>query len=518
MAAPVLRFSGIGKSFGLVRVLEDISFELRPGEVHVLAGENGAGKSTLIKILAGIHRDYDGTLEYQGQPVRWSSPHDAQLHGISVIHQEMSLIGSLSVLDNLNLVERDACRARSFGSRHLIHRAAEKKRTQSLLSQLDLALTPADLARPVEQFPISVRNRLEIAKALAFDARVVVMDEPTSALDRPDVERLFVQIGTLRQAGCCVVYITHKMEEIYRIADRITVLRDGRYVGTAAAADCPAPQLVQWMIGRELSELYPPPLVPPGAALRLELEHFSVPDPAAPGRRAVQDFSLQLRAGEIVGIAGLPGSGAAELFRGLFGADGHPNGGRVRLDGDRFIPRHPADSIRRGLAYLTADRKTTGLILPLSIGENLSLAALPRYSPGGWLRPAQEASSGQAAARQLRIKFASLDQPVATLSGGNQQKVMLAKWLETAPKVLLLEDPTRGIDLGAKREIHRLIREWTAAGLAVLLISSELPELLGLSDRVIVLHRGAVTAELPGADITPERVLAAAMGAIPSAA
>ncbi len=517
MAAPVLRFSGIGKSFGPVRVLEDISFDLMPGEVHVLAGENGAGKSTLIKILAGIYPDYDGTLEYQGKPVRWSSPHDAQLHGISVIHQEMSLIGSLSVTDNLNLVERDL-RARSFGSNWLINRAAETKRTQALFAQLDLSLTAADLARPVEEFPISVRNRLEIAKALAFEARVVVMDEPTSALDRPDVERLFALIAALRQAGCCIVYITHKMEEIYRIADRITVLRDGRFVATATAADCPAPQLVQWMIGRELSELYPPPLAAPAATLRLELDHFSVHDTSAPARLAVQDLSLQLHAGEVLGIAGLPGSGAAELFRGLFGADDQRPGGNVRLDGAAFMPRSPADSIQRGLAYLTADRKTTGLVLPLSIADNLSLAALPRLSPGGWLRPAKEASRAQTAASQLHLKFASLDQAVGTLSGGNQQKVMLAKWMETGPKVLLLEDPTRGIDLGAKREIHRLIREWTAAGLAVLLISSELPELLGLSDRVIVLHRGVVTAELSGSSATPERVLAAAMGSPTSAA
>jgi len=517
MAAPLLKFSGIGQKFGPVRVLEDISFELQAGEVHVLAGENGAGKSTLIKILAGIHRDYEGALEYQGQPVRWASPHDAQLHGISVIHQEMSLIGSLNVIDNLNLVER-AGRARSLGATWFINESEEKTRTTALFDQLDLHLTAADLARPVEEFSLSVRNRMEIAKALAFEARIVVMDEPTSALDRPDVERLFTLIAQLRQRGCCIVYISHKMEEIYRIADRITVLRDGRYVGTATAAECPAPQLVRWMIGRELSELYPPPLRPPTAEVRLELEHVSVPHPTAPARLAVRDLSLQLRAGEIVGLGGLPGSGAAELFRGLFGADDLRCSGKIRLNGAAFSPRNPAHSIRRGLAYLTADRKTTGLVLPLSIAHNLSLASLPRLSPFGWLRPAQEAERGQAAVKQLSIKLASLEQAVATLSGGNQQKVMLAKWMETGPSVLLLEDPTRGIDLGAKREIHRLIREWTAAGLAVLLISSELPELLGLSDRVIVLHRGAVTAELTGAEATPERVLAAAMGSSASQA
>jgi ABC-type sugar transport system ATPase subunit len=510
MSRPFLEFRQVGKKFGANRVLQDVSFGLREGEVHVLAGENGAGKSTLIKILAGIHSDYEGRIELHGQPVRFASPQEANRAGISVIHQELSLVDPMSVLDNLQLGRE---RGRLGGL--WLDRRGETGRALELCRQLGLDFSAADLARPVEGFPLSVRNRIEIAKALAFDARILVMDEPTSALNRAEVEKLFSLVGTLRRRGCGILYITHKMEEIYRVADRITVLRDGRWVGTAAAADCLEPKLIRWMIGRELVPHSRRPAGGSGGGtgpFALEVEGLEVPDPH-PGRPpAVAGFSVRARPGEVVGIAGLQGSGASELFPGLFGAAGAACTGRVRLGGEDFRPRSPADSIRRGLSYLTADRKGSGLVPAMSVGHNITLASLARFSPGGLVAPAREREAAARQARSLGIRAAALEQPVATLSGGNQQKVVLAKWLETRPRVLLLEEPTRGVDIGAKTEIYALMTQWAAAGMAILLISSELPELLLLCDRILALHRGRVAAEFSAAEATPEAVLSAAMG------
>ena len=506
----LLQLSQIGKSFGAVRVLDGISLDLNAGEVHILAGENGAGKSTLIKILAGIHPDYDGTIELAGRPVRFATPHEANRQGISVIHQEMSLVDSMSVADNV-LLGREPAR---LGGAWL-DRAAQSERVLALCRQLGLTFTAADLARPVEQFSLSIKNRIEIAKALAFDARILVMDEPTSALDRAEAEKLFILIEALKRRGCGIIYISHKMEEIYRVADRITVLRDGRWVGTAPVQECPEPKLIQWMIGRGLSEYIPSRIDRPrmeGKRPRIEIQAFRVPNPDPSRADAVRNFSASVHAGEIVGVAGLQGAGGSELFQGLFGAYGGVCSGRVWIDGEPFRPRRPGDSIRRGLAHLTADRKSTGLVLGLSVEQNVSLASLSALSPGGWLRPGLER---QAATRQvgtLRIRLASLGQEAGTLSGGNQQKLVLAKWLETRPKVLLLEEPTRGVDIGTKHEIYSLMNQWSEEGLAILLISTDLLELLGLSDRIIVLHRGEITAFLDRGDATPEKILAAAMG------
>jgi ribose transport system ATP-binding protein len=367
----------------------------------------------------------------------------------------------------------------------------------------------------VERFPLSVKNRIEIGKALAFDARILVMDEPTSALSQSEVERLFELIATLKRRGCCIIYITHKMEEIYRVADRITVLRDGRIVGTAPASECPEPVLIERVIGRELAR-HTRPRPQPGAAPRgataLEVRGFRVPD-ADPGRPpAVCDFSVDVREGEIVGIAGLQGSGGTELFHGLFGALAFACSGSVRIGGGDFQPSSPGRSIRAGLSFLTADRKVSGLVPSMSVAHNITLASLPSVSPAGVMRPRLEGERASAQARALGIRASALDQPVSALSGGNQQKAVLAKWLETGPRVLLLEEPTRGVDIGAKAEIYRLMEGWAARGMAILLISSELPELLLLCDRILALHRGRVTAEFSREEATPERILAAAMG------
>jgi ABC-type sugar transport system ATPase subunit len=511
MPEKLLQLSDIGKRFGANRVLESVSFDLYAGEVHVLAGENGAGKTTLIRILAGIHPEHEGAIELGGRTVRFRNPIEASRHGISVIHQELSLVESMSVADNICL-GREPARAGGL----LLDRRAQLGRVGELCARLGLSFTREDLGRRAEQFPLSVRNRIEIAKALAGDARIIVMDEPTSALNHAEVEQLFALIGHLKGSGCGIIYITHKLEEIYRVADRITVLRDGRRVGTAAAADCPPPTLIRWMIGRDLAEQFAPragPAAPGARAPRLAVSRFTVPSPGAGRPPAVQDLSVAVHAGEIVGFAGLQGAGCSELFNGLFGAYGAVCGGRVEIDGEPVRPESPGASIRRGLAFLTGDRKNTGLVLGMSVERNVSLSSLPRVSPGGVLSPGLERSLAEHYVGALGIRLESVDQEAGALSGGNQQKVALAKWLATRPRVLLLEEPTRGVDVGAKHEIYGLLRGLAAEGLAILLISTEMPELLGLCDRVVALHRGRVMGIFDRSEATPERVLAAAMGA-----
>lgn len=498
---PLVVMSGITKRFGGVTVLEEVGFSVFSGEVHVLAGENGAGKSTLIKILGGIHTEFDGQVEIEGRPARPRSPLEANTLGIAVIHQELSIIGSMSVADNLFL-------GRTPARCGFVSEARQRREARHWLSQLGLEI---DVGRPAEEFPIAVRQLIEIAKALSQNARVLVMDEPTSALNAPEVGRLFDLIQTLKQRGCGIVYITHKMEEIERIADRITVLRDGRWIGTAPAAEVPAPKLIQWMVGRDMGEQFPRRAPHPGGE-RLRLEDFSVFPTGFSARSAVEGAALRVCAGEIVGLGGLQGSGASELFLGLFGAYGTRTRGRAWLDGKPVRIASPRQATASGVALVTNDRKATGLVLPLSIVANATLAGLRGLSPWGWRRPALEGQAARNATAPMRLRAASLDVEVGALSGGNQQKVVLAKWLQTRPRLLLLDEPTRGIDVAAKREIYQLMDAWTAEGIAILLITSEMPELVTLSDRIVVLHRGRVTAEFGRGEAAPEAILAAAMG------
>jgi ABC-type sugar transport system ATPase subunit len=508
-AAPLLAMSEISKSFSGVEVLRDVSFELRPGEVHVLAGENGAGKSTLIKIAAGVHTDYQGSIHLYGKPARFTSPHDAAQQGISVIHQEMSLIDAMSVMDNMFL-GRELTRPGS--GRQWLDRAAQLRKAREFCDQLGLG--DVEMERPVEDYSLSVKNRIEIAKALAWSARIFVMDEPTSALSEPEVVRLFDLVGQLKARGCGIIYISHRMEEIYRVANRITVLRDGRYIGTAEAARLPEPNLIRWMIGRELNTQFPARDAALGPE-RLRVEGLSVlaPGSTSTGERRwlVRDVSLSVRAGEIVGVAGLQGSGNSDLFRGIFGAHGELAQGRVLVDGQPFQVRAPRHSVQQGVAYLTNDRKGTGLVLSLDLARNVTLASVPAVSPGGWLREGRERRIAEQHTQALQIRATGTDQEVSTLSGGNQQKVALAKWIETRPRVLLLDEPTRGVDVGAKHEIYELMNQWTRQGHAILLITSEMPELLGLSDRILAMHRGRVTGEFTRSEATQEKVLKAAM-------
>lgn len=502
-ATPLVSMAGIRKAFGRVTVLDGVDLDVYPGEVHVLAGENGAGKSTLIKILSGVHTDYQGTITLSGRAIHPTSPQEANALGIVAIYQELSLIPSMTVADNIFL-----------GRAHTVAGLIDDRKQQGEARRVvaDLALD-VDVEQRVETLAIGTQQMLEIAKALSLDARVIIMDEPTSALTSPEVAQLFLTIGRLTARGCGVIYITHKMEEIERIADRITVLRDGKRVGSALAADLPTPALVKMMVGRDLEEQFPWKRTQ-GGERRLAVEDFTVRSPDRDRRPLVDRMALSVRAGEILGIAGLQGSGASHLLMGLFGAYGKLARGKVTLNGRPVRIRSPRDAIRNGIALLTNDRKATGLVPSMSIVANITLTDMPRFSPMGFFDFGLEWKAARVLAQALRLRAASLAMDVSALSGGNQQKVALAKWLQVKPKVLLLDEPTRGIDVGSKHEIYQLMNEWTQSGIAIVLITSEMPELLAMSDRIVVMHRGTATAELNRDTATPEAILEAAMGKV----
>ena len=498
----LLQMRGICKSFVGVQVLKDVDFDLLAGEVHVLAGENGAGKTTLIKILAGIHTDYRGTIELNGGPVKLRSAADAARKGISAIHQDMSLVNTMSVEDNIFL-GRERTRGRLW-----VDRDTQKKMTRSMLQELGIQAQPA---QPISDCSMPVRQMIEIGKALVNDAQIFIMDEPTSSLNNQEVARLFEIIADLKKRGHGIIYISHRMDEIYRIGDRITVLRDGTYVGTEKAADLTQTRLIHWMVGREINQQFP------GRSSdfreeRLTVKNFRLPSPARSQKNIVDDVSFSVRSGEILGIAGLQGSGKSELLNAIFGTYGTMAEGTVTLDGMPHTIKSPRHSIQQGIALLTNDRKNTGLIPEMSVARNISLASLREHSRHGWLQTQKENENARIQVDDLSIKTQSLKQSIQTLSGGNQQKAVLAKWISTQPRVLLLDEPTIGVDVGAKHEIYALMNRWTSQGIAILLITSELPELLAMSDRILVLHRGRVAAEFSGEEATQEKITEAALG------
>jgi ABC-type sugar transport system ATPase subunit len=500
---PVLVMRGIRKSFGPVEVLHGVDFRVFPGEVHVLAGENGAGKSTLIKVLSGVYSDFSGEVVLEGRPRRFSRPADAVRAGVATIHQELSLIPTMSVSDNLFLGRE---RRGAFGA---VAFAAQETATRGILEETGLAFSPS---QEVGELPISSQQILEIARALARNARLLVFDEPTSALNEREAAFLFERIEELRRLGRGIVYITHRLDEIYRLADRITVLRDGRTVGTALAGELPQDRLVEWMVGRSVSTEGREMGAHPGEPL-LEVADLRVDRDRAGTRAVVDGIAFELRKGEILGLAGLQGSGASEVLHGLFGALGGRVSGAVRMNRELLPLGDPRDSVARGILLLTNDRKTRGLAPHQSVTHSMSLAGLSRFSgPLGWIKTEKETEAVQGLATDFRLTAPSLDAPVRTLSGGNQQKVYLARCLLPEPRVLLLDEPTRGIDVGAKADIYRLMRGWVGKGISILLITSEMDELLALSHRVLVLHRGRVACEFAGGSASKESILAAAMG------
>ncbi len=496
---PILSMRGISKRFGGVNALSNVSLDIFAGEVQALVGENGAGKSTLMKILSGAAEPDSGEILVDGRRAEIHSPREAERARIRMIHQELALVGALSVAENICLGRLPRTRWR------LVDRRAMRQEARRILARLGSSL---DVDAPAGVLSIGAQQIVEIAKALSQDARILVMDEPTSALPETDAKKLLALVRQLKSEGVAIVYITHKMEEIYGLADRLTVLRDGKFIGTETPEKLPRAELIRWMVGRTLSELIPQHAGKPGAPL-LTVRDLAVRD-ARTGMPLVDGVSLTLARGEILGLAGLVGSGNSELLGALFGRFGRPAALAVTINGRPFLPGDPAAAIRAGAALLTNDRKATGLVLPLSVRENAMLASLSRAARAGLVSRRQEEALSAPVLKRLHLRAASSESQVSTLSGGNQQKVALAKWLLTRPRLLLLDEPTRGVDVGAKHEIYELINALADEGVGILLVTSELPELLGLSDRILAMHRGRVTAEFTRAQATPEKVMAAA--------
>ena len=491
---PLLALRRAAKSFGGVRALKGVDFELQAGEVHALLGENGAGKSTLIKIITGAHQPDAGEIVVAGATVGGLTPARAQQLGIACIYQQPALFADLTVAENIGL------RLESSGAWRRIDWAARRVRARELLQQVGAEISPD---AEVRSLSMPEQQLVEIACAIGSSARIVIMDEPTASLTRREQERLFGVVRAMRTAGTGVIYISHRLEEIFALADRVTVLRDGESVGTQALGALTETELIKRMVGREVNLLYPPAEGAPGAVV-LDVRGLGC---AAAG---VHGISFQVRAGEVFGLAGLVGAGRTELARTLFGLT-PADAGEIRLAGKRVTLHSPQEAVAHGIAYVPEDRRRHGVVLEMPIAENMTMAIHARLFPGTWLRPGVEQALALEYIRDLAVKCSGFEAPACSLSGGNQQKVALARWLATKPRLLILDEPTQGVDVGAKSEIHRIVRQLAKQGLAVILISSDLPEVLGMSDRLGVMRGGTLVATLPGGTDAPT-VLAAALG------
>jgi inositol transport system ATP-binding protein len=491
---PVLAARGIRKAFPGVVALDHASLEIQAARVHALMGENGAGKSTLMKIIAGVHAPDEGTLYLRGKPVTLKSPRDALDHGIAMIHQELNLVPNMTVAENV-WIGREPRNALG-----LIDHRALNRRTAELFEQLGIGIDPRE---PLGQLSIANRQMVEIAKAVSFDSDLLIMDEPTSAITDKEVAHLFRIIEQLKARNKAIVYITHKMDEVFSIADDISIFRDGCHIATKPALEFDKRSLIAAMVGRELTQVFPKLDVPIGD-VALEVRGLT-------RRGAFANASFDVRYGEILGVAGLMGSGRTEVMETLFGL--HPaDTGELILDGVPLTIRSPQQAIAAGIAFLTEDRKDSGLFLQLSVGENMQIAALRRHCALGFVQQRQADAHCSDMVRRLKVKTPGLGEIVDNLSGGNQQKVLLARWLLNKPRILILDEPTRGVDVGAKAEIHALVTQLAKDGVAIVMISSELPEVLGMSDRVLVMHEGKVSGILPRALATQEAVMALASG------
>ena len=499
---PLLRMTGISKSFPGVRALQNVSMEVFPGECVALMGENGAGKSTLMKVLSGVYAPDAGTIEIGGTPIHLTNPHQAQQLGVSIIYQEFNLFPNLSVEENVFI-------GREPGRAGMVDRRTLHQWTRELLDRIGVRLDPG---APVSDLSVAQQQMVEIAKALSFNAQIVIMDEPTSALTDTEVNALFRIIRQLKEENLGVIFISHRIEEVVEICDRITVLRDGQNAGELMTADATPARIVQRMVGRPLSDLFQKEESEIAGDPVLKVEGLSrARSRTDTSSTSIHDISFSVRAGEIVGLAGLVGSGRTELARSIFGAD-QIDRGTIEVNGTAVRIKHPLDAIAAGIGLVPEDRKQQALVLPLPVRENISLANLDAITSGGFVRRGVERSIAQRFIDILQIRTPGMEQKVINLSGGNQQKVVLAKWLSLNPKVLIVDEPTRGVDVGAKAEVHQLLSKLARQGVGILMISSELPEILGMSDRILVMREGRIAGELDRQHATQEVIMSLATG------
>jgi inositol transport system ATP-binding protein len=495
----LLRMEGISKTFPGVRALDDVHLEVRAATVHALMGENGAGKSTLMKVLIGMYEPDAGTITVGGQPVQIPDTAAAFKLGISMIHQELSPVPELQVHENIYLGREPLNR---FG---LVDKRRMVADTKALFDKWHIAINPRAV---MKHLSVAETQMVEIAKAISYDSRLVIMDEPTSAITEREVEHLHRMIRSLRESGVAIIYITHKMDEVFRISDYVTVFRDGRHVATQPATELDRQKLITLMVGRELTHMFPKEQVDVGEVV---MSVRGLTRTGTVNDISIRDIGFDLRRGEILGLAGLMGAGRTEVLEAIFGVT-PIDAGEITVKGKRVQIREPADAIRHGLGLLTEDRKRTGIMGVLSVGDNMTVASLDRFSPGGWLQKRRMNAAAQRQREALAIKTPTLAQLIKLLSGGNQQKVLVSRWLLTTPDILMIDEPTRGIDVGAKAEIHRLMSTLAKEGKAILMVSSELPEILGMSDRVLVMHEGRLTGEFSRAEVTQEKIMTAATG------
>lgn len=495
-AQPALELRDVAKSFGSVVALRSGSLVVAPGSIHALVGENGAGKSTLIKIVAGVHRRDAGVLRLHGEDVDFGSTAESKAAGIAVIYQEPTLFPDLSVTENIFMGRQPVGRGRR------IDRQAMYVEAERLFARLGVHIDPR---RPARGLSIADQQIIEIAKAISLDASVLIMDEPTAALSGVEVERLFAVARSLRDEGRALVFISHRFDEVFDLCDTVTVLRDGAYVATRAIAETDVDELVAQMVGREVSELFP--------KIPAEIGDVVLDVAGLNSAGLFHDVSFSVRAGEIVGLAGLVGAGRSEIARAVFGVDRYDSG-RVEMLGKEVPARSPRAAIQAGMAFVPEDRRKQGLVVDESVARNVAGVIRRGLSRLGVLTSAAENKAAGPWAAKLEVKTSALDMHAATMSGGNQQKVVIAKWLATSPRLLIIDEPTRGIDVGTKSEVHRLLSELAGEGLAILMISSELPEVLGVADRVLVVCEGRITADIARDDATPENVMRAATASI----
>ena len=487
-AEQIIQVNGLNKSFSGIKALDNIQFDLYPGEVHALMGENGAGKSTFMKILIGLLLPDSGTINFDGEPIEKMDVHKMLQKGISMIHQEILMVPELTIAQNIFL-------GREIKLGYWVDEQQINKRSQEILNLIGLDLNVNTKAKNLS---IAEMQLIEIAKAISNHAKVIIMDEPTSALSDKESEMLFKIIFDLKSKGVAIIYISHKLEEIFQIADRITVLRDGKYIATKNTKELNKNSLISLMVGREIENLFSSDSRVPGNVI-LEVQGLTK-------KSKFDDINFTVHAGEVLGIAGLMGAGRTEIARAIFGID-KMDSGEVTLNGQKIKIKSPKDAIEKGIGYVSEDRKSLGFIPDMSIIENISLSSLKNYSKGWFIQTKNEAKASSHLAGDLKIKAASLHQKVINLSGGNQQKVVIAKVLLASPSLIILDEPTRGIDIGAKYEIYKLINQLANDGLAVIIISSELPEILGMSDRILVLSKGKQTAILTKLEATQEKIM-----------